>query len=101
MGTSRLPKIHRQIWTTTHVDRRQRPFLLGGEGEAGAVLVPLGSSPGSQGSGSCCHLVAIPCPAALPHHQRLPPVLPLRVSAQNPTEGWSQGLDFPGHPLSL
>lgn len=57
----------------SHGQKPERPFLLGGEGEAGAVLVPLGSSPGNQGSGSCCHLVAIPCPAALP-----------------PTSGWLQ-----------
>lgn len=70
------------------------PALLGREGEAGAVLMPLDSSPGNQGSGSCCHLVAIPCLAALPHHRGCLQCSARWVSAQNPAEGWSQRLDF-------
>lgn len=48
------------------------------------------SSPGNQGP--CCHLVAIPCPVALPHCQGLPPLPRLGCTgstAQMSTGGWS------------
>lgn len=71
----------------------------GQESEALPVLVGRGrcclgsageppSSPRNRGS--CCHLVATPCSATLPHTQRLPLVLPLRVTLGTPLRAGPQ-----------